>query len=46
MMDGMQSGLNSKGKRPGTDRVMQQESKRYKSEKTPTNICTGSFQNV
>lgn len=38
--------LKQERKRPGTDRVMQQESKRYKSEKTPTNICTGSFQKV
>lgn len=45
MMDGMQSGSNSKGK-DLEQRVMQQESKRCKSEKTPTNICTGSFQKV
>lgn len=43
MMDWMQNGSNSKRKRPGTDRVMQQESKRYKSEKHPQTFAREAF---
>lgn len=42
MMDWMQNGSNSKGK-DLEQRVMQQESKRYKSEKHPQTFAREAF---